>query len=168
MIANQNPPALRRRAPRLPRETSPPRRRILVVDDEPLIRQLYVETLADSGYQVDSAEDGAVAWEALQASPYDLLITDYLMPKVSGVELLKHIYATQMFLPVIMATATFPEEVFIRHPELQPKITLLKPHTASDLLGVVEEVLCPPNRRCAGLLPPPVYLIRPSLKPSQL
>jgi len=165
MIANQNPPALRRRAPRLPRETSPPRRRILVVDDEPLIRQLYVETLADSGYLVDSAENGAVAWETLQATTYDLLITDYIMPKVSGIELLKNIHDTHMVLPVIMATATFPEEVFIRHPELQPKITLLKPHSATDLLGVVGEVLCPHNRPYAGM-PPPVNLIRPPPNPS--
>jgi hypothetical protein len=46
-----------------------------------------------------------------------------------------------MTLPVMMATATFPEEVFIRHPELQPDVTLLKPHDVTDFLVAVGKML---------------------------
>lgn len=160
MISNRRSPGLALAGALLPWKPDPPRH-ILVVDDQPLIRQLYAEILTDSGYRVDGAENGAVAWKALQVTNYDLLITDYLMPKVSGIDLLKNIHATRMTLPVIMATATFPEEVFFRHPELQPEITLLKPHSATDLLGAVEEILCPQNRINEGLVPPPAGLIRP-------
>jgi DNA-binding response OmpR family regulator len=144
-----------------PNRTGLPKR-ILVVDDEPLIRQLYTKVLVESGYKVEGAEDGAVAWDALQANAYDLLITDNQMPKVSGVDLLKKIYAARMTVPIMMATATFPEEEFNRSPWLQPEITLLKPHTATEFLEAVEEVLYMHNSVSEESLPPPVCQIRPA------
>jgi CheY-like chemotaxis protein len=159
MDNNQISPAVPPISNRLP--WTPPRR-ILVVDDEPLIRLLYVKLLADFDYQVDGAEDGAVAWDALQLTAYDLMITDNAMPKMSGVELLKRIYDARMTLPVIMATGTFPEEEFNRSPWLQPEITLLKPHTVTEFLGAVEEMLCTPNGHRAESAPPPVCQVRPA------
>jgi DNA-binding response OmpR family regulator len=161
MNANRMFPSVAPAGAQLRWEPDPPPRRTLVVDDDPLIRQLYSETLAHSGYQVDGAEDGAVAWDALQVTGYDLLITDCMMPKVSGVDLLNKINAARMTLPVIMATATFPEEVFIRYPELQPEITLLKPHSMTELLGAVEEVLDAHRGVHAGSVPPAVDQFRP-------
>ena len=70
------------------------RQRILVVDDDPLIRRLNSEVLVYSGYQVDAADDGASAWNALLVNDYDLLITDNDMPKVTGVDLLKKVHAS--------------------------------------------------------------------------
>jgi DNA-binding response OmpR family regulator len=118
-----------------------PAHRILVVDDEPLIRRVNTEVLINSGYRVDAAEDGAVAWQALNTYSYDLLIADNDMPKVSGVGLLKKIHAARMALPVIMATGTFPKEEFIQYPWLQPAATLLKPYTMSELMETAEKVL---------------------------
>lgn len=115
--------------------------RILVVDDEPLIRQLNTEVLLESGYEVDAAEDGAVAWETLQHSGYDLLITDNDMPNVSGVDLLKKLCAARIPMPVIMVTGTFPQDEFARYPWLQPAATLLKPYTLAELLGAVKKIL---------------------------
>jgi CheY-like chemotaxis protein len=91
-------------------------KRILIADDEPLIRQLCTKVLVEADYKVEGAEDGAVAWDALQVNVYDLLITDNQMPKMSGVDLLKMIYTARMTLPIMMATATFPEEEFNRSP----------------------------------------------------
>lgn len=116
-------------------------RPILVVDDKPLIRMLYIKVLVNAGYHADGAENGAVAWDALQLTDYELLITDNLMPKLSGVDLLKRIYASRMTLPIIMVTGTFPEEEFKDSPWIQPEILLLKPHTVQELLAAVEEVL---------------------------
>lgn len=115
-------------------------KRILVAEDEPLLRQLYTEVLVEAGHQVDAAENGAVAWDALKFKKYDLLITDYLMPELTGVDLLMNIHTARLTVPVVMVTATYPEEVFIRYPELQPKLTLLKPHTVTELLLAVDEV----------------------------
>jgi DNA-binding response OmpR family regulator len=114
--------------------------RILVVDDDRLIRRLNTGVLAGSGYNVDAAEDGEMAWQALNIGSYDLLITDNDMPNVSGVELLKKLCAAHINLPVIMATGKFPEEEFSQRPWLLPAATLHKPYTRAALLGAVAEV----------------------------
>jgi len=111
------------------------------VEDDGIIRHLNAEVLIHSGYHVDAAEDGAVAWDALQLNRYDLMVTDNDMPKVSGVELLKKLHAVRMALPVIMATGTLPEEEFSRQPWLQPAALLLKPYSFDELLGTVRDVL---------------------------
>jgi PleD family two-component response regulator len=82
--------------------------RILVVDDKPAIRRLNSELLMEAGYEVDAVADGVMAWDALKRNHYDLLITDNLMPKMSGIELLEKLYAVHKFVPVIMATGTMP------------------------------------------------------------
>jgi DNA-binding NtrC family response regulator len=112
-----------------------------VVEDEHDLRQLTAEVLIDAGYQVDVAENGGAAWDALQLSKYDLLITDQFMPKVSGVELLKKIHAARMTLPVIMATGFLPTWEFALHTWLQPVEMLLKPYSFEKLLGLVKNVL---------------------------
>lgn len=118
-----------------------PPRHILVVDDKPLILHLTALVLTDSGYEVDSAEDGAVAWDRLQLNSYDLLITDNEMPNVSGVELLKKLHDARMSLPVIMVTGTWPNEEFTRYPWLEPAAGLLKPFVLAEFLETVEKVL---------------------------
>ena len=114
-----------------------PAQRILMVDDEKFIRQLYADVLTDAGYQVDAAEDGATGWEKLQDANYDLLITDNNMPKVSGVQLIKKIQAANKLLPIIMATATPPENL----EELQLAGLLAKPFGMDQLLQAVEAAL---------------------------
>ena len=93
-------------APRSHPAKPTPRHRILVVEDDADIRQLNTEALSQCGYHVDAAQDGAVAWDTLQASRYDLMVTDNDMPKVTGVELLKKLHAARLAVPVIMATGT--------------------------------------------------------------
>lgn len=120
---------------------SNPPQHILVVEDDDDIRRINAEVLIDSGYHVDSAENGAVAWDALQLNNYDLMITDNDMPEVSGFDLLKKLCAARMALRVIMATGTLPAEEFTRHPWLQPVAVLIKPHTIEALLETVKDVL---------------------------
>jgi DNA-binding response OmpR family regulator len=124
----------------LPRHTRLPHR-ILVVDDEVNTRRLNATVLAQAGYHVDEAADGAAGFEALQTGNYDLVITDNLMPKVTGVEMLKKLRAAHMALPVIMASGAFPTMEFARHPWLQPDAMLLRPYTVEKLLNTVEIVL---------------------------
>ena len=115
--------------------------RILVVDDESAIRGLMSTVLAGSGYDVDTAEDGAVAWEALQAKPYDLLITDHNMPKITGFELLKHLRSACMALPVVMVAGNLPAQELAENPSLKFEATILKPFTLAELLETVTNVL---------------------------
>lgn len=118
-----------------------PRLRILVVEDDSCIRRLSTEVLLHSGYAVDSAQDGADAWEAITACNYDLLVTDNNMPKVSGIELLKKVRASRMSLPVIMATGLLPMEDFTQNSRLQPVAVLLKPYTCLELVEMVHTIL---------------------------
>jgi len=115
--------------------------RILVVEDDIKIQQSSSSVLRRSGYHVDTAEDGADAWEALQASPYDLLITDNTMPKMSGIELVKLVRSAQMKLSVVMASGTIPAEALNGDSSLRLAATLVKPFTMQELVGTVEKVL---------------------------
>ena len=115
--------------------------RILVVDDDADIRQLETEILTGSGYQVDTAEDGAAAWAALRFNSYDLLITDNDMPNLSGVELLENLLLDHNGMPVILVSGTLLTEELDRHPWLQVEATLHKPYSVADFLGAVETVL---------------------------
>ena len=166
MKASQILPASRPTSTPLPLQTSPAHR-ILVVDDDDNMRRLNAEVLIDSGYHVDAAEDGAVAWDALQLNRYDLVVTDQNMPKVTGVELLKKLRAARMDLPVIMATSALPDEEFIRYPWLQPSATLLKPYTVGELLGTVTEVLRATESAREQTAAPPNWQSEPAAKSLQ-
>jgi DNA-binding response OmpR family regulator len=123
-------------------QSGPDRRQsILVVDDETDICNLNAEVLSDSGYLVNTAKDGAEAWEAFQLKSYDLLITDNEMPKMSGVELLQKLHAAHMNVPAIMVTGTMPKEVSEKKPGCQLEAVLLKPYALDELLGKVKKVL---------------------------
>lgn len=74
--------------------------RILMVDDNLAIRELCAGALTGAGYQVDTVEDGAVGWQALQTDRYNLLVTDNSMPNLSGIELIRKLRAARMNLPV--------------------------------------------------------------------
>src|SRR5262245_26352429 len=78
--------------------------RILVADDEPNLRRVLVAILRREGYEVVQAADGADAIEAL-AQPIDVIITDLKMPRVDGMDVLRHASAHHPSTPVIMITA---------------------------------------------------------------
>jgi len=127
--------------------------RILMVEDDDFIRRFTTEALAFRGYQVDGAEDGAIAWDALNTVSYDLLITDNCMPRMTGLELIDKLRTARMTLPVIMATSMVPVTELTRFPWLQPTATLVKPYTVGDLVKKVGEVL-----RAAGVFHPEIAL----------
>jgi CheY-like chemotaxis protein len=79
--------------------------KVLVVDDEPEVRQVLHEFLASRGYDVSLAANGAEALDTLQTLKPDLVLLDVAMPGMDGVETLKRIVAIDATLPVIMVTA---------------------------------------------------------------
>ena len=84
-----------------------PRRRILIVDDDAVIRTLLVDVLADPGYQLDTANNGADAIEKLDRGIYDLVVTDMVMPKANGLDVLLASKRLEPDRPVIIITG-FP------------------------------------------------------------
>jgi DNA-binding response OmpR family regulator len=115
--------------------------RVLLVDDEPSARAMIAEILTRSGYSVDTAKDGADAWNALHVSSYDLLITDNRMPRVTGMELIQKLRSENIRLRVIMASGTVPVEELIRQPQMRLDAILAKPFAIAELLAVVRKVL---------------------------
>ena len=122
------------------REIKPPHR-ILVLDDDSVIREISAKALTRSGYEVDAADDGAAGWEALHAKSYDLLITDNNMPKITGLELVRKLRSARMTVPVILASGVLPAEKPNEYPKLQLSATLQKPFTVDELVGTVERIL---------------------------
>lgn len=136
--------------------------RILVVDDDSDLRRLYAEVLARPGYHVDAVEDGAAAWEALQANNYHLLITENSLPKLTGVELVTKLRAAHMAVPVVMAAIRLPKLELVQNPPLQLAALLSKPFYISELLQTVRAVLRAPGSSGGQITPPPIRRSQPS------
>jgi DNA-binding response OmpR family regulator len=68
-------------------------KRILLAEDEEIIRMLIVDTLEDEDFHVDEAADGEEALQLFEHNEYDLLILDYMMPGYSGMEVIKKVRA---------------------------------------------------------------------------
>jgi len=116
-------------------------RRILVVDHDQDVRQLSLDVLAAGSYHVEAAPDGAAAWESLQASRFDLIITDNKMPRLTGIEMIERLRSAHMAIPVIIATRYLPSREIARKPWLNPVILLQRPFTNEDLLEAVKTIL---------------------------
>jgi len=77
---------------------------ILIVEDDLLNRDLICKVLRKEGHQVVEACDGAIALEILQVLPFDLVITDFVMPKLNGIEFVEHLHSLQPRIPIIFIT----------------------------------------------------------------
>jgi PAS domain S-box-containing protein len=110
------------------------RLRILVVDDEPLVRATIVEMLEDQGHQVDAVPSAAAALAHIAQGPTpDLVLTDYLMPEMTGAALARRLLDQHPGLPVVIVTG------FARldDPALTGLRTLAKPFSPGDLARTV-------------------------------
>jgi DNA-binding response OmpR family regulator len=80
--------------------------RILVAEDDRDIRDIIVFKLGSAGYTVDTADDGLAAWEAFQAAPPHLAVLDIMMPRMSGIDLLRKIRQSDTpGVPVLLLSA---------------------------------------------------------------
>lgn len=85
-------------------------KRILVVDDNEMLRHLACDILRTEGYHAVPAANAAAALRALEEEEFDLLVTDYQMPGMSGVELARAVRNRNPHFPVIVMTAFEPVE----------------------------------------------------------
>ena len=115
--------------------------RVLVVDDDTPIRNMVVRLLQFSGgdLQIDSAEDGPEALQMLGASDYELLIIDYTMPEMSGVQVIQQLRASSRntAIPVIMLTARSENHHLVESLEGGASFFLSKPFEPQELLDTV-------------------------------
>jgi len=118
-------------------------KRILIVEDEPPIRKLLVKIFSKiPQYQVSSAGDGVEALEAFARSgPFDLVISDIQMPRMSGEELVEHIMKQWPGTAVLMLTAHRTDESVIRCLEHGALDFLTKPLDVAKLIKAVDRAL---------------------------
>jgi len=118
---------------------------ILLVEDEESVRQLVRETLEARGYRVLEAENGnaALALAAQHSESIDLIVTDVIMPGLSGHELVQHLQATRPATKVLYLSGYAEDAVSTPLTE-SPKAFLQKPFTLQNLSRKVREVLGSP------------------------
>lgn len=110
--------------------------KILVVDDFPTMRRIIRNLLKDLGYEnVDEAEDGAMGLEKLRNGSFDFVVSDWNMPNLDGLEMLKQIRADAKLskLPVLMVTAEAKKENIIAAAQAGANGYVVKPFTAATL-----------------------------------
>jgi len=115
--------------------------RILVVDDEGSCRLILRKVLEQQGYQCDTTEDGLSALDKIQASPFDLLISDIKMPGMDGLELVAKVRESDQDMAVIMVTAFATFSSAIEALKLGANDYLTKPFDLEHVLLCVERVL---------------------------
>ena len=89
--------------------------KLLIVDDEPEIAEIYRELLDYAGFQVDSFIDSEKALESIKKNSYDLIITDKKMPKISGLEIIEYVEANLPDTPVLLITGEDVRDLKLSH-----------------------------------------------------
>ena len=118
-------------------------KKVLIVDDEIHIVHVVAIKLRNNGYEVLSADNGAEAFELACKEKPDIIVTDFQMPVMTGLELVEKLRQRQETkdIPVIMLTArsfAIPKE---QQEKLQISDCLSKPFSPKELLGNIEDVL---------------------------
>lgn len=126
-------------------------KKILVVDDEPDVRNFLVACLEDAGFSVDAAADGLEALEKIEKEVPDLMTLDMVMPRLSGIKLIRKLRRNEKWsnLPIIVVTAHAHSEFASEDVKtfnafttgLTPKRVIEKPVTPSVLIKTICEIL---------------------------
>lgn len=117
---------------------------ILLVEDDVNLQTVLADYLRSKDYVVEQASNGAEAWDLIMIKHYDLVISDIMMPKTNGYELLKLIRQKSEKLPVIMLSAKTDRDDIIRAYELGCDDYVTKPFSMDILICKIDAVV----RRC--------------------
>jgi len=120
--------------------------KILIVDDFSTMRRIVKNLLRQLGFNnIQEADDGTTALEQLKTDPVDLVISDWNMPKMTGLDLLKAIRGDDKLkkIPVLMVTAEARKENIVEAVQAGVNNYIVKPFTAETLKEKMEKVLTP-------------------------
>ena len=115
--------------------------KILIVDDEPRIRELIRENLQYSGYTCEEAGDGSAALSLLTGGGYDLVILDLMMPFMDGMTCLREMRTRKIMTPVIMLTALGTTEDIVSGLDAGADDYLVKPFSFQELEARIKALL---------------------------
>jgi len=117
--------------------------KILIVDDFSTMRRIIKNLLRDLGYtNTSEADDGKTALPMLQSGGFDFLVTDWNMPGMTGIELLKAVRADAKLktLPVLMVTAEAKRDQIVEAAQAGVNGYVVKPFTAAALKEKIERI----------------------------
>ncbi|KJR43522.1 response regulator receiver protein [Candidatus Magnetoovum chiemensis] len=117
--------------------------KVLVVDDFATMRRIVKNILKQLGYEnIEEAENGEEAFSKLQSGKFDFLVTDWNMPKVTGLDLLKKVRSDPNLkgLPVLMVTAEAEKSQVIEAVKAGVNNYVVKPFTADALKEKIEKI----------------------------
>jgi two-component system phosphate regulon response regulator PhoB len=114
---------------------------ILVIDDEPAIRDMLQIALDAAGFKVELAEDAKQAYPIIIDTPPDLILLDWMMPGTSGIELLRRLRRDEINVPVIMLTAKVEEASKIAGLDSGADDYIAKPFSPRELVSRVKAIL---------------------------
>jgi DNA-binding response OmpR family regulator len=114
---------------------------ILLVEDDASLNTVLADYLRSKDYTVETAQNGKEAWELIIIKHYDLIITDIMMPKMNGFELLKLIRAQYINLPVIMLSAKTDRDDIMQAYSMGCDDYVTKPFSMDILICKIEAVL---------------------------
>ena len=118
-------------------------KKVLVVDDEIHIVHVVAIKLRNNGYEVITADNGSDAYDLVCSEKPDIVVTDYQMPGMSGLELLEKMRSNEdtKSIPAIMLTARSFAITKEQQAELRVSSCLSKPFSPRELLGSIEDIL---------------------------
>lgn len=118
-------------------------KQILIVDDSESIREVLAFSLKNAGYQVLVAQDGLDALNYFDGRTIDLLLTDYHMPNLNGLELIVKVrqLAGYKFLPILVLTTENQKEIIMEARNSGATGWLLKPFSTEKLLQTLRKVI---------------------------
>jgi CheY-like chemotaxis protein len=116
------------------------RPRVLVIDDERNVRVFISDLLKDLGYETDEADNGLQGVALLEQRPYDLVITDLLMPQLNGWDVVNAVRGRRPTMPMIMISGCATDDDVREAQRLQVPL-LHKPFSVIELRRVVRELL---------------------------
>jgi EAL domain-containing protein (putative c-di-GMP-specific phosphodiesterase class I)/ActR/RegA family two-component response regulator len=122
-----------------PAKPTPTPGRVLIVDDDDGVRDVYVRFLKHDGHEVVAAASGAEAVDLFASQPFDCVVSDIMMPGMSGIELLRKIRAYDLDVPVIMATGSPALDTAVAAVDEGAARYLVKPFERSLLTSTVAQ-----------------------------
>ena len=130
-------------------ETTQPssRARLLVVDDDPLLRELHATVLRIFGYEVATAADGVDALEQLAEESFDLVLTDRQMPNLDGVSMVLALRSAGSVIPIIMFSGSLSHEPLSAAVDGEFFAAIPKPARTPEVLSAVAAALDHASRR---------------------
>ena len=114
--------------------------KVLIVEDEPAVRDALDYSLRGEGFEVDAASDGEAGLRAAQAGDYDVVILDLMLPKMSGTEVCRRL-RSESAVPIIMLTAKGAELDRVLGLEIGADDYVTKPFSMAELIGRIRAIL---------------------------